>query len=151
MDINKIISKIQKLLIGGASCNIDFKLNIHPTYEDIIHLWYYHMITNKLYRSMYERPSYNSNILKSIVKYRYYYTDNIKTLFEAHTSSDKSNLILFYIKDENKFIILLKDCDLLEQKSDPFVKIILPLSKIKNFNKNILNIDNNTVRTLLYT
>ena len=145
MNINSILQKVINLLNKGASEFIDFKLEETPDYQDIVNLWYYHITVSKEYRKQYPRPEYNKNILKQIVKYRKYYSSNVKYIFDKHTFSNE-NLLLFLIKNQNKLLIFLKS----DLDSNIFSKIYLPMDKISKINDKLFNIDDNTIRLLFY-
>jgi hypothetical protein len=147
MEINQILNKVITLLSNTAVFNCDFKtLNI-PNYDDVVNLWNYHITTNKIYRRKYIRPEYNKNVLKQIINYKQYYTPSIQTVFENHTVLEQDNILLFFIKNQKKLLIFLKDTS---NKSQPFIKLYLPFSKIKNIDSKMLDIDDNIIRMLVY-
>ena len=145
MNINSILEKVIILLKNGASEYSDFKLDEKPDYLDIVNLWYYHITVDKNYRKKYQRPEYNSKILKQIVNYRNYYTEKVKYIFDKHTLSD-DNILLFIIKNQKKLLVFLKS----EETDEIFTKIYLPIDKIININKKLLDIEDNSIRLLFY-
>lgn len=145
MDINSLLQKVIKLLGGGAAEYTDFKLEETPEYQDIVNLWYYHITVSKSYRKQYQRPEYNKEILKQIVKYRKYYSQKVKYIFDKHTFSNE-NLLLFLIKNQNKLLIFMKS----DVNPEIFSKIYLPMDKIIKINDKLLNIDDKTIRLLFY-
>lgn len=147
MEINQILNKVIILLRNIAVLNCDFKTPDSPSYDDIINLWNYHITTNKVYRNKYIRPDYDRDVLKQIINYRKFYNKSIQDIFEKHTLLEQDNLLLFFIKNQKKLLIFLKDTS---NKSEPFIKIYLPFSKIKNIDSKILDIDDKTIRMLIY-
>lgn len=145
MNINSILEKVINLLSKGAAEYTDFKLEEIPKYDDIVNLWYYHITVSKEYREKYTRPEYNKEILKQIVSYRKYYDNKVKYIFDKHTFSDE-NLLLFFIKNQNKLLIFLKS----DVTQEVFTKIYLPMDKIVKINSKILDINKNTIRLLYY-
>ena len=145
MNINSILQKVINLLNKGAAEYADFKLEEKPDYQDIVNLWYYHITVSKEYRKHYDRPEYNKEILKQIVKYRKYYSSKVKYVFDKHTFSNE-NLLLFLIKNQNKLLIFLKS----DLDSNVFSKIYLPMDKISKISDKLFNIDDNTIRLLFY-
>ena len=147
MNIDFILKKIVNLLGNTASIYLDLRLDQKPEYQDIVNLWYYHITTNKIYRSKYIRPEYNKEMLKQIVNYRKYYSQSVRSIFESHTILDLDNILLFLIKDQEKFLVFLKSNSIGNQ---PFLKIYLSTNCISNINSKLLDIEENTIRLLFY-
>ena len=145
MEINIILKKVINILSDKAIAYLDYKLPFSCTYDDIVNLWYYHITSNKLYRQDYIRPAYNSEMLKKIINYRKYYSPKIKELFEIHGKIEEDNILLFFIKNQDKLLLFFKNNDII---GDPFIKLYIPLSKINKID--ILDVEDNIVRILLY-
>ena len=144
-----INEKISELLSKPSIMQLNLDLSIQPTYDHILNLWNYHKVTNKRYRHSYNRPAYNPDFIRKIIKYRYYYSDNVKQIFDAHVSCPDDNLLLIYIKDEDKFLILLKINNYEKDRKNPFISAILPLQNV-TLNNDILDVKEKRVVIRIY-
>ena len=145
MNIINILNKVKVILGDRASEYFDFKLNEKPSYDDIVNLWYYYITVSKEYRTKYNRPEYNKEILRKIINYRNFYTKEVEYIFNKHSFS-KDNILLFLIKNQEKLLVFLKD----ESNPEIFTKIYLPKDSILKINSKLLEIDCNTIRILYY-
>jgi hypothetical protein len=118
-------------------------------YKDFINIWYNFIKKNILQLEDEKILDLNIDPVKSSLKISLFESDlsvELETLFDSHINCLEDDLLLFYIRNENKLLLMYKSYIPLldsEQPRLPFWEYIIEHPKIKNKFDEVFDPDDN--------